>query len=200
MSSQIASSEKQTPVIDHQVLDTVLAYQIAIAWAGEALCEPARLGWWRTDVVDEAGGGDLLKRLLPQTAQWAGLEAVRQAAIQTDNRLRQQREKDSDHIRTLFFWGFEMDEQLDDRLQAHKQSQASPSESLPWPIDLAGDFSREAFAAAIASSVKFEVRSNGRELTETMPASTVQCVQQLAAALTSPIPEQYPMPFYSLGA
>lgn len=183
-----------------KTLDTILAYQLAIAWAGEALCEPARLGWWRTDIVDEAGGGDLLKRLLPQTAQWAGLEAVRQAAIQTDNRLRQQQVNEADQIRTLFFWGFEVDEQLDDRLRAHKQSQAVLSESLPLPFELSEAFSRENFETEIASNVAFEVTTNGRQLNDEMPSSPVQCVKQLAAALISPVPEQYPMPFYRLGA
>lgn len=195
----MSSLANQPQAIDNPVLDTVLAYQLAIAWAGEALCEPARLGWWRTDVVDEAGGGDLFKRLLPQTAPWAGLEAVRQAAIQADQRLRQQR-KETDQIRTLFFWGFEMDEQLDDRFQAHKQSQAGPFESLPFPFELSDDFSREVFAAAIAGEVKIEVTANGRKLKEAMPASKEQCVKQLAAALLNPIPDQYPMPFYSLEA
>lgn len=187
------------PLAHDPVLDTVLAYQLAIAWAGEALCEPARLGWWRTDIVDDAGGGDLFKRLLPQTSQWAGLEAVRQAAIQADQRLRQQR-KETDQIRTLFFWGFEMDEQVEDRLQAHKQNQANPFESLPFPFDLSGDFSGEVFEAAIAGEVKIEVTANGRKLKDAMPASKEQCVQQLAAALLNPIPDRYPMPFYRLGA
>lgn len=187
--------------LDHDpVLDIVLAYQLAIAWAGEALCEPTRLGWWRTDVVDEAGGRDFLKRLVPQTAHWAGLEAVRQAAIQADNRLRQQRVQEADHIRTLFFWGFEMDERLDDRLQSHKQNQATPSESLPFPFKLSGNFSREVFEVAIAGIVKFEICSNGRKLNEAMPSGAEHCVKRLAAALIQPIPDQYPMPFYRLGA
>ena len=72
--------------ISSSTLDTILALQMTIAWAGEGLCEPKRLDWWRTDLIDEAGGGDLLKRLLPKTHQWAALEAVRSAAIQIDRR------------------------------------------------------------------------------------------------------------------
>jgi len=50
------------------ILDTVLALQLTVAWAGEGLSEPPRLGWWQTDLVDELGGGDLLARLLPPIA------------------------------------------------------------------------------------------------------------------------------------
>ena len=63
------------------VLDEILALQITVAWAGEGTCAPPRLGWWRTDLVDPAGGGDLLARLLPNTHAWAVFEAVRCAAI-----------------------------------------------------------------------------------------------------------------------
>lgn len=30
-------------------------------------CEPKRLNWWRTDLVDEEGGGKFFGRLLPKT-------------------------------------------------------------------------------------------------------------------------------------
>ena len=68
-------------------LDALLTAQIAVAWAGEGGDEP-RLGWWRTDLVDEYGGEDLFARLLPHTARWAVLQAVREAARRTDARLR----------------------------------------------------------------------------------------------------------------
>ncbi len=48
-----------------------------VAWAGEAQSQPRRLGWWRTDLVDQDGGAGLLHDLLPQTWRWASLEAVR---------------------------------------------------------------------------------------------------------------------------
>ncbi|WP_395830945.1 hypothetical protein [Archangium violaceum] len=48
-----------TPNAPVSTLDTILALQLTVAWAGEGRCEPARLGWWQTDLVDEAGGGDL---------------------------------------------------------------------------------------------------------------------------------------------
>ncbi len=29
-------------------LDAILELQLAVAWAGEAMTDPPRLGWWRT--------------------------------------------------------------------------------------------------------------------------------------------------------
>jgi hypothetical protein len=45
-------------------LDSILAMQLTVAWAGEGRCSPARPGWWDTDLIDEAGGGDFFARLL----------------------------------------------------------------------------------------------------------------------------------------
>lgn len=56
--------------------DQILALQFTIAWAGEGRSQPKRLGWWDTDLVDEAGGGDFFARLAPRTHAWAALEAV----------------------------------------------------------------------------------------------------------------------------
>lgn len=178
-------------------LDQILAYQICVAWAGEALCEPRRLGWWRTDLVDELGGGDLFARLLPKTAEWSGRQAVRQAAIQTDARLRQER-PDADRIRTLFFWGFDIDEQLSDRVSAHKKSKSAPQDVLPLPLNLTEPFTLRAFEAAIADKVNIEITPNGRAVQGKMPITPEQQAKKLAAALVNPTPEQYPMPFYRL--
>ncbi len=178
-------------------LNQILAYQICIAWAGEALCEPPRLGWWRTDLVDQLGGGDLLRRLLPRTAQWSGLQAVRQAAIQTDTHLRREI-PEADQIRTLFFWGFDIDEQLSDRLSIHKKSEADPQKVLPLPLKLADPFSPKAFEVAIAGEVNVEITRNGRAIQGDIPITPEQQAKKLVAALVNPIPEQYPMPFYRI--
>ena len=106
-------------------LDAILAIQFTIAWAGEGRCQPRRLGWWETDLIDDAGGGDLFARLLPQTHAWASLEAVREAARRTDAKARA-RMADPDKMRTLFFLGFEVDEQLGDRSAALKRGSRPP--------------------------------------------------------------------------
>ncbi|MCC0179870.1 BrxE family protein, partial [Waterburya agarophytonicola K14] len=54
--------------------------QFFVAWAGEGLTDPSRLNWWSTQLLDEWGGEDLFKRLLPRTFEWALLEATRQVA------------------------------------------------------------------------------------------------------------------------
>lgn len=77
-------------------------FQMTIAWAGEGLCEPKRLNWWCTDLIDRSGGGYLLQNLLPKTHEWAFLEAVRQVAIQQDRQTRQNLAQ-PDQVRTLFF-------------------------------------------------------------------------------------------------
>ena len=55
--------------ISTQTLDAILGLQFRVAWAGEALCDPPRLRWWRTDLVDPMSGGDFLQRLAPRTSR-----------------------------------------------------------------------------------------------------------------------------------
>jgi hypothetical protein len=169
------------------VLDAVLAIQLTVAWAGEGRCTPRRLGWWDTDLIDEAGGGDFFARLLPQTHAWASLEAVREAARRTDAKARG-RMADPDKMRTLFFLGFELDEQLGDRLAAHKRS-----------VPLTADFAKEKVVAAFqGGDVAFtKVPPNGRQMKGHRPDAPDALVKRLAAALV-PFVEEYPVPFYKL--
>ena len=182
-------------------LDAILALQMTIAWAEEGLCEPKRLDWWRTDLIDEAGGGDLLKRLLPKTHQWAALEAVRSAAIQIDRRERAKLAK-PDALRTLFFWGVLVDEQLSNRLAEHKLNASSqmPSAVLPLPIELGVSFDRTAFEAVLRISdgkVETKVVPGGRLLVETGTEDLEIKAKKLAAALL-PLANNYPMPMYRI--
>lgn len=178
-------------------LDLILAMQLTIAWAGEGRCSPRRLGWWDTDLIDEAGGGDFLARLLPQTHAWASLEAVREAARRVDAKARGKM-ADPDRMRTLFFLGFELDEQLDDRLAGHKRSGRPPADSLPLPLPLTSDFSKEDLAATLhGGDVGFTTVPNGRQLTGKLPDAPDALVKRLAAALV-PFAEQYPLPFFKL--
>jgi hypothetical protein len=180
------------------ILDNILALQIAVAWAGEGACEPPRLGWWQTDLIDQEGGGDLLVRLLPKTHRWASLEAVRQCAIQVDRRKRLEMAHPDD-VRTLFFWGFSLDERLADRLQDLKQHGDAPENVLAFPFALAADFSESDFETAIAPTPQknFTVAPQGRQMKGTMPESYDQCACELAAALF-PLASDYPMPFYRI--
>jgi hypothetical protein len=181
-------------------LDKILALQITVAWAGEGACEPKRLDWWRTDLIDEYGGGDLFGRLFPKTHQWASLEAVRQAAIQVDKRKRLEMAKPDD-VRTLFFWGYIIDEQLGQRLAFYKQGCENPLRSLPYfPVDIYKSFSRNEFESSIRIpnyKVNFKVVPNGREIGDGMLEALDEGAKKLAAALL-PLADSYPMPFFRL--
>ena len=179
------------------VLDEILALQITVAWAGEGACAPPRLGWWRTDLVDPAGGGDLLARLLPKTHAWASLEAVREAAIRADAKARAQM-PDSDKVRTLYFFGFELDERLAERLAHHKRSGSDPNKALPLSVDLHAAFSSASIAellSPVAAKAEYAVVPGGRQLKGAMPDAPELVARQLAAVLV-PFADNYPMPFY----
>ncbi|MBW4670330.1 MAG: BREX-6 system BrxE protein [Cyanomargarita calcarea GSE-NOS-MK-12-04C] len=184
--------------VANNILDKILALQIMVAWGGEGACEPKRLDWWRTDLIDEYGGGDLFARLLPKTSKWASLEAVRQAAIQVDRRKRQSMTQ-PDYVRTIFFWGYDVDEQLAQRLAFHKSSGENPLVALEKDIslDIYKSFSQSEFEEAIRIPVDFLVVPNGREIVGDMLSSLEESAKKLAAALL-PLSESYPMPFYRL--
>ncbi len=185
------------PPIPDTTLDAILALQITIGWAGEGRCSPRRLGWWDTDLIDEAGGGDLLARLLPQTHAWAAVEAVREAARRVDAKARGKM-ADPDKMRTLFFLGFELDEQLGDRFAAHKRAGLPPEKVLPLALPLTADFSKEQLVAMLqGGDVAFTKVPNARQLKGPLPASPEALVKRLAAALV-PLIEQYPLPFFKI--
>jgi len=111
-----------THLVSTATTDHILALQFLVGWAGEGHCEPSRLGWWRTDAVDEMGGGDFFRRLAPRTHAWASLEAARRAAMLADRKARRLM-ADPDGVRTLFFWGFDLDEQLTERIRDLKMDE-----------------------------------------------------------------------------
>ena len=191
-------------VVPDDTLDAILALQITVAWAGEGRCAPRRLGWWDTDLIDKAGGGDFLARLLPQTHAWASLEAVREAARRTDAKARGKM-ADPDKIRSLYFLGFEADEQLADRLAAHKRSGRAPEEALRFPLPLSADFSpsiRENLVASLSGPsdpTPFTTVPNGRQLKGARPDALDAQVKRLVAALV-PLAEHYPLPYFELEA
>ncbi|MCP4655877.1 MAG: BREX-6 system BrxE protein [bacterium] len=176
-------------------LDAILALQLMVAWAGEAQSQPPRLGWWRTDLVDRDGGAGLLFDLLPRTWRWASLQATRKAATRVDQRARQQMAR-SDRVRTLFHWGFQVDEKLDERLRVHKQALVDPDDVLPFPLRLGDAFDRDGFSAVISAfgDVEARVVPDGRELLE-VPDAPVEIARALTAALL-PLARTWPAPFY----
>lgn len=184
-----------TQVTDTAV-DAILAMQFTVAWAGEGRCSPRRLEWWDTDLIDDAGGGDFLTRLLPQTHAWASLEAVREAARRADAKARAKMAH-PDRLRTLFFLGFEADEQIGDRLAALKREGRPPAAALPLPLPLT-DFSKDRLIGVLRSgATAFNVVPGGRHVKGLKPDAPEVVVSRLAAALV-PLADQYPLPFYKL--
>jgi hypothetical protein len=182
--------------VPDDILDRILALQLTVAWAGEGLCEPRRLGWWDTDLIDEAGGGDLIARLAPRTHAWASLELAREAARRTDARARAKMAH-PDRVRSLFFLGFELDEQLGDRLAALKRDGTPPAEALPLPLSL-DNLSRDALAQALAASTeRYTVIPGARQLEGPPPDDPETLARRLAAGLI-PLADHYPLPFFQV--
>ena len=181
-------------------LDLALTAQIVVAWAGEGGEEP-RLGWWQTDLVSEYGGEDLLKRLLPRTWPWAVLQAVREAARRKDEELRS-KASDPDQLVTLYRFGFELDEQIEERLQFHKRSGLPPVEALPGLAEVLGSTLHQSWDKAqfqgwveAHDPVQSEAVPTGRQLKGAVPAGLDRRVAQLLAAL-APLGDSYPLPHF----
>jgi hypothetical protein len=196
------TSPGQAPAVANSDLDLALTAQIVVAWAGEGGEEP-RLGWWQTDLVSEFGGEDLLQRLLPRTWPWAMLQAVREAARRKDEELRA-KASDPDQLVSLYRFGFELDEQIEERLQAHKRDGLPPLDALPGLGEVLGStlhqpWDRAQFLQWLEAHgpVQAEAVPTGRQLKGAMPAGLDRQVSQLVAAL-APLAESYPLPHFQV--
>jgi hypothetical protein len=184
--------------MSQEVADTILGLQCLVGWAGEGLCEPTRLGWWETDLVDEFGGGDFFDRLTPETRRWASLDAVREAARRTDDALRQGA-ADPESIRSLYHFGHEIDADLSDRWSELQCEYDDPADVLDDVSKTREDFERQRFEAWCESRADIEYRSMpaGRQLRGDAPDDPARLAEHLIAALV-PFPEEYPMPHYTV--
>ncbi len=178
------------------MLDRILALQLLVAWAGEGSTDPPRLGWWRTSLVDELGGEDLFKRLVPRTWRWAVLEAARVAARTVDAEMRSHA-AEGDHLVSLFHFGFLVDEQLDDRLAELKRSTADPLEAMPELAATAKPWDAAAFLQEMCglAEVSIAASSVGRRLKGEAPSDPLAAARMLAAAI-APMSERYPAPHF----
>lgn len=165
-----------------------------MAWAGESAGDPKRLGWWKTDLIDPEGSGDLFARLAPKTAVWASLGPARKAAIRVDDRAREKLAH-GDRVWTLFHFGFAVDELLSDRLAWHRNHQHVPSEVLGARFMVGTAWSKKSFEAMLAGldKPKVAVTPSGRQLVGAGRAP-LEAARQLAAALV-PLGDDYPLPF-----
>lgn len=191
-----ANETRQRQPIPTSHLDLLLTAQLAVAWAGEGGEEP-RLGWWRTDLDSEFGGRDLFMRLVPHTFDWAVYQGVREAAIRRDAELRAQ-VHDPDEVISLFNLGFELDERVEERLQALKRSGVAAGVALPaFGELLAESFSRERFSTWVEShgEAPHTATPSGRLLKGGPPEALDQLVRRLVAGL-APLADHYPMPHF----
>ncbi|NUN14058.1 MAG: BREX-6 system BrxE protein [Myxococcales bacterium] len=177
-------------------LDFALTAQIIVAWAGEKGEEDPRLGWWPTDLVSEFGGRDLFQRLLPNTWQWATLVAVREAARRKDQALRAQAH-DPDRIVSLYHFGFDVDERIDERFRDLRATVPQPSTALPDLSFIDEGWNRTRFREWTEGhkAAEFSGTSIGRQLVGEIPGTLQGRAQKLVAAL-SPLADQYPLPHF----
>lgn len=180
-------------------LDEILALQLTVAWAGEAAGQPARLGWWRTDLVDREGGGDLFSRLVPRTAAWAGLALVRAAARRVDEIAREKVAR-GDTLWTPFHFGFDVDEQLDDRLAYHRSHEHRPADVLGPRYVVERPWSKAGFERLLGDlgATRTTVTPSGRKVAA-QAASPADGAPLLFAALL-PLGPSYPLPYIEVPA
>lgn len=179
--------------MDDTQLDTILGLQLSVAWAGERAEDPPRLNWWNTDLIDEAAGGDLFRRLLPRTAVWAGLQLAREAAIRVDAAARSNLAL-ADRTWTLFHFGFDVDEALQERLEHHKRHGREPKAVFGdrWAVGARWDRAQfEGFLKSLGP-VKMKDAVSGRKLT--MGELTPETAARLLTAALLPLAESYPLP------
>lgn len=186
----------QQPPVPRSAIDAILTAQIVVGWAGEAGSNP-RLGWWRSDLVSEFGGDDLFQRLLPHTWRWAVLQGVREAARRHDAALRA-RDHNPDRLLSLFNLGFELDELINERLQALKRAGGRPTTALPGLAEpLQPDWNQPAFTDWVEAHSKadYSPAPVGRLIKHPPPSSPETLVSQLVAALL-PLGPEYPLPHF----
>lgn len=175
-------------------LDAILALQLSVAWAGEAAGDPPRLGWWRTDLVDREGGGDLFSRLVPRTAPWAGLILVRAAARRVDEAAREKVAR-GDTLWSPFHFGFDVDEQLDDRLAYHRSHEHRAADVLGAHYLVERPWSKPAFEQLLTSlgAPSVSVTPSGRHVSARNIAPSDAAPLLFAALL--PLGPAYPLPY-----
>ena len=195
-------ADREAALIQLSEIDQLLSAQLIVAWAGEqGNEEERRLQWWRTDLLSEFGGRNLLSRLLPRTGEWAVLQAVREAARRTDQSAREQ-VHDSDLLISLYRLGFEVDERIDERLQELKRTGKPPTEALPSLRPMLNEpWTEQAFIDWVEGHGKgeFTITASGRRLKGQLPSSLDIIRRRLVSALM-PIADDYPLPYFKGGS
>ena len=102
----------------------------------------------------------------------------------------------------MYRFGFELDEQIEERLQAHKRSGRFPLEALPGLVEVLGTSLHEPWNRAqfeqwveAHGPVQADAVPTGRLLKGAPPAGLDRAVQQLVAGL-APLGDVYPLPHF----
>jgi hypothetical protein len=166
-------------------LDEILALQLTAAWAGEGAGDPPRLGWWRSDLVDPEGGGNLFARLAPRTGAWASLSLVRAVAQRVDAAARAKLAR-GDSVGTLF--------------HVHRTHEHVPNAVLGPRFVADKPWTKSSFEGLLSKlgAPKVTITPGGRQL-DGRAASPTEAASLLAAALL-PLAPAYPLPFLELPA
>jgi hypothetical protein len=176
-------------------IETILKLQLLVAWAGEA----ARLGWWKTNLIDRYGGLDLFRRLAPRTGDISAWEQLRLAATAVDLERRRQ-QADPDRLITLFHLGHDVDEAIADHIRHIKVSAGSMSALIPEDPDHPEEpWNGEGFVARLTplGAADVETTPTGRRIRTEIPVGHDVRAKRLAAALL-PLAPQYPLPYFRL--
>ncbi|MCB9795839.1 MAG: BREX-6 system BrxE protein [Alphaproteobacteria bacterium] len=173
-------------------LDLALSWQLLTAWAGERY----RLEWWDCNLLDEDGGLDVFSvNLGLSDPEWSAFRAAREAARRVDARRRAEHATPAS-LTTLFHWGVELDEQLDDRLR-ELRGLGRPREILSLlgevlgDEDYAGAWDAEAFRLARPSAPETTQTTVGLRL-KSPPEDPNALLRALVGAMRG---DRYPMPY-----
>ncbi len=124
---------------------------------------------------------------------------MRKVAIQVERQKRINLAQ-PDNVCTLFFWGFGIDEKLEERLSFHKQNASNPYDILTFPLNIKEDFEEKVFEQAIQKfnpEVKYKIVPEGREIKGVIPELIADAAKNLVSGLI-PFADRYPMPFYRI--
>jgi hypothetical protein len=184
--------------IPPEILDHILSIQFSLAWAGEEPEEPdERLGWWRTDLLHEDAGMPFLSEFLPRTARWGALVCAREAARRAELSLRKG-SKDADKLQSIFTPGFDIEEQLNERLDEHRSSGKTPEQALPGLFPMTTPLDRAALTTWLKrGEAKFTPTPNGRRLNGAPPEGLKDTFDALASA-THALPATWQAPHFRL--
>jgi hypothetical protein len=186
--------------LSREDLDHILCLQLTLAWAGETPEEEGedmRLGWWKTDLLHEDAGMALFRQLTPRTAAWAALCSAREAARRTDARIRQDA-SDASGFLSIFSLGFEIDEQLDERIAELRRSGQSPARALPGLFPQELPLNRAALSEWLGrAAVRFEHSPSGRRLSGAPPEGQAAVIDHLASAIRT-LPSPWMAPHFRL--